>query len=251
MSLNNVEIVRASFEAWNAGDMDAFRELYDPDVIVRTAEGWPEPGPYVGREAFMAWVEQLRKTWGADTAEPISDFMDLADHVVVRMVWHGAGRGPAANIEFTIVYTVRKGRDLRPAVRLGSRRGPRGRRAAGVGVRVSPEASSRWKSPRARAAAPALWKKGGYFLGLDIGGDLPSSRTESWRRGLRGTRSGSYETAPLEWGRFVVPLWYRPMRPFCPQRPPAWKKRTIWTLADASTIAELGDEIAQAESQGG
>ena len=35
MSQENVEIVRAAFEAWNAGDMDAFRELYDPDVIVR------------------------------------------------------------------------------------------------------------------------------------------------------------------------------------------------------------------------
>ena len=53
MSQENVEIVRAFFETWNAGDMDAFRELYDPDVIVRTAEGWPESGPYVGRESYM------------------------------------------------------------------------------------------------------------------------------------------------------------------------------------------------------
>ena len=39
MSQENVEIVQAAFEAWNAGDMDAFRELYDPDVIVRIAGG--------------------------------------------------------------------------------------------------------------------------------------------------------------------------------------------------------------------
>jgi len=25
--------------------MDAFRESYDPDVIVRTDEAWPEQGP--------------------------------------------------------------------------------------------------------------------------------------------------------------------------------------------------------------
>jgi ketosteroid isomerase-like protein len=55
MSQENVEIVKAGFEAWNAGDMDAFRELYDPDLIMRAMEGWPEPGPYVGREAVMRW----------------------------------------------------------------------------------------------------------------------------------------------------------------------------------------------------
>ena len=66
MSQENVEVVRATFEAWNAGDMDAFRELHDPDVIMRTAGGWPEPGPFVGREAVMRQFEQLRETWDAD-----------------------------------------------------------------------------------------------------------------------------------------------------------------------------------------
>jgi ketosteroid isomerase-like protein len=33
MSQDNVEIVRASFEAWNVGAVDALRELYDPNVI--------------------------------------------------------------------------------------------------------------------------------------------------------------------------------------------------------------------------
>ena len=61
MSQENVEIVRAAYETWNAGDVDALRELHDPDVIiVRTPEGWPEPGPFVGREAVMRQFEQLR-----------------------------------------------------------------------------------------------------------------------------------------------------------------------------------------------
>src|SRR5437867_3879562 len=76
MSQENVEVVRASFEAWNAGDMDAFRELYDPGVILRTVEGWPEPGPYVGREAVMRLFEQNRVTWDANAVEPIGDFID-------------------------------------------------------------------------------------------------------------------------------------------------------------------------------
>jgi ketosteroid isomerase-like protein len=112
VSQKNVEIVRAGFEVWNAGDMDAFRELFDPDVILRMPEGWPEPGPYVGLEAVMRQLEQQRDTWDADTFELISDFIDAADRVVVRVIWRGAGQGPESNIEFTGVYTVRKGRIL-------------------------------------------------------------------------------------------------------------------------------------------
>jgi ketosteroid isomerase-like protein len=33
MSQENVEIMRANFEAWNAGDMDAIRERFAPNVI--------------------------------------------------------------------------------------------------------------------------------------------------------------------------------------------------------------------------
>jgi len=105
-----MEIVRAAYEAWNAGDMDALRELYDPDVITRAIEGWPEPGPYVGREAVMRWMAQLRETWDADTVELTSDFIAAGDRVAGRVIWHGAGRGPEANMGMTVVQTVRDGR---------------------------------------------------------------------------------------------------------------------------------------------
>jgi ketosteroid isomerase-like protein len=110
MSQENVEIAKAGFRAWNTGDMDALRELYEPDVVLRMPEGWPEPGPYVGREAVMRQLEQMRETWDTDTFELISDFIDVADRVLVRFIWHGAGYGPEANIEATNVFMMRKGR---------------------------------------------------------------------------------------------------------------------------------------------
>ena len=110
MSQENVEIVQAGFEAWNAGDVDAVREMAHPDVIVRYPEGWPEPGPFVGREAVTRQFERTREAWDADTMEPTSDFLHAADRVVVRFTWHGVGHGPESNIEVTGVWTVRKGR---------------------------------------------------------------------------------------------------------------------------------------------
>jgi ketosteroid isomerase-like protein len=112
MSQENVEVVKSAFEAWNAGNMDALRELQDPNVIQRPPNGWPEPGPFVGRDASMRQFEQLRETWDTDAFELISDFIDVGDRVAVRFIWHGAGHGPQANVEMTGVYTVRKGKLL-------------------------------------------------------------------------------------------------------------------------------------------
>ena len=111
MSQENLEIVRAMYEAWNAGDMDAFRELHDPDVIGRMPEGWPEP-VFVGREALMRQFAQLRETFDATSVRPISDFIDAGDRVVVRLAYHGEGHGPEMNFEMTQVFTVRNGKIL-------------------------------------------------------------------------------------------------------------------------------------------
>jgi ketosteroid isomerase-like protein len=110
MSEENVEVVRAFFEAWNAGNMEAVRDAFDPDIILRSPEDWPEPGPFVGREAVMRALEQLRETFDSDWQEPISDPIDIGDRVVVRTVWHGIGKGPELKQESTPVVTVRKRR---------------------------------------------------------------------------------------------------------------------------------------------
>jgi ketosteroid isomerase-like protein len=58
-----VEVVKAAFDAWNAGDMDRLGDMYDPNIVLHMLPGWPEPGPYVGREAVMRQWEQIRETW--------------------------------------------------------------------------------------------------------------------------------------------------------------------------------------------
>jgi len=84
--------------------------LLAPDVIQRGAEAWPEPGPWVGRDAVMLQWEQQRETFDTNALERISDFIDAGDRVVVRMVWRGVGHGPEASLELTGVHTVRRGR---------------------------------------------------------------------------------------------------------------------------------------------
>ena len=110
MSQENVEIVRAAYDAYNARDMEAFRELYDPDaIIVRALDGWPESGPFVGRETVVRGFEELRATWDRDTLENVH-LIDAGDRIVGRATWRGIGRGPELNMEQTVVFTVRKGK---------------------------------------------------------------------------------------------------------------------------------------------
>jgi ketosteroid isomerase-like protein len=109
MSQENVEIVRAAYEAWNAGDIDALRDLHHPEVIARYGAAWPEPGPFVGRDAVVRQIEQLRETWDASEAEPITDFIDASDRVVAEFIWRGTGHGPDFAFEGAAVYTMRNG----------------------------------------------------------------------------------------------------------------------------------------------
>jgi ketosteroid isomerase-like protein len=90
--------------------MDRLRDMYDPNIVLHMVPDWPEPGPYAGREAVMRQWAQLRETWDADVAEPISDFVDVGDRVVVRQIWRGFGRGPDATFDLTIIFTLREGR---------------------------------------------------------------------------------------------------------------------------------------------
>ncbi len=110
MSQENVEVVQAAFEVWNAADMEGLRALMHPDAVMRSPEGWPEPGPFVGRGAVMRQWEQLRETWHSDAFEVVSDYVDARDRVVVRFIWRAAGHGPESNIELTYVGRVRKGK---------------------------------------------------------------------------------------------------------------------------------------------
>ena len=110
MSQENVEIVRALADAWNAGDMDTYGGFLAPDVIWRVTRNWPEPGPYVGREAVLRQVRQLREAWEGDTVEAVGDFLHTGDRVAVRFVWRGLGHGPDLNLEQTCLYTVRVGK---------------------------------------------------------------------------------------------------------------------------------------------
>jgi ketosteroid isomerase-like protein len=110
MSRENVELVRASLAAWSAGQMDAFRDLHDPNVtILRFIEDWPDPAPVAGRDAVVDFYDGVR-TGDDASAEPITEFLEAAGTVAIRVLWRTSSQGHDMGMEVTVVYTVRRGK---------------------------------------------------------------------------------------------------------------------------------------------
>lgn len=107
MSQQNIEVVRESIEAYNRGDVECLRALYHPDVVLRMPAGWPEPGPFAGRDAVFSEFRRLQETWAEDSFDVLGDFLSSGDRVLARVAYRAAGSGPDAVLEITNVYTLR------------------------------------------------------------------------------------------------------------------------------------------------
>jgi steroid delta-isomerase-like uncharacterized protein len=85
----NVELVRAGFQAFNAGDADECMALAAPDLIMNLAE---LPEPQHGREAWRQGFEMMRRAF-PDLQAHIEDIFGAQDKVAVRLRFRGTHSG--------------------------------------------------------------------------------------------------------------------------------------------------------------
>jgi ketosteroid isomerase-like protein len=107
----NVELVRRSFQATCAWDVDALLRLYDPEVEYLPLTGTRvESGGYRGHEGVRGYFAEARDLW--DVLEPDGeDYRDLGDRVVVagRCRVRGRVSGAESNPACAWVIGVRDG----------------------------------------------------------------------------------------------------------------------------------------------
>ena len=102
MSQENVELVLKDLEYWNRGDMDAFVDLWDDDVVLRAAEGWPERD-FRGKDAVRTFYEGFAETVGRDSVIG-------SDSVLLQPVMCAAHSGLQGDMRFSQVTTFRDGK---------------------------------------------------------------------------------------------------------------------------------------------
>jgi ketosteroid isomerase-like protein len=113
MSQENVEIVRAAFEAWNSGGLDALAEFWDPDINWRAAEGAiDDAGELHGPEALRRHIQDWFDMFD-DLSVVVEELVDAGDDrfvAVQRMTGRAKVSGIETEIRFSVVYTVRDGK---------------------------------------------------------------------------------------------------------------------------------------------
>jgi ketosteroid isomerase-like protein len=78
--------------------MDGLIALYGKDAEIWHPEGWPEPGPTVGRRAIKRQFETVRQEW-TDGHLIVDEIEGRGDWVVARVRWQARGGESGAHVE--------------------------------------------------------------------------------------------------------------------------------------------------------
>jgi ketosteroid isomerase-like protein len=99
MSQENVEIVKAFHGLFEAGDRDAWRDYFDPDVIWDTsATTMPTAGIYHGHQGVERFFRDWLGGW-SDYRVETREYIDAGDSVVLVFRQSGIGRGSGVRTE--------------------------------------------------------------------------------------------------------------------------------------------------------
>jgi ketosteroid isomerase-like protein len=108
MSLENVEVVRRSFDAFARGDFEAAFAAHDPETEWRTAEDEPDSRTYRGLRGLRRLAGDIADPWEDrfERSVEAEEFIDCGDWIVVP--WSGRlhGRGSGVEIEVSETYAV-------------------------------------------------------------------------------------------------------------------------------------------------
>jgi steroid delta-isomerase-like uncharacterized protein len=85
----NAELVRAGFQALNAGDVGECLTFIAPDLVINLAE---LPGPQHGSETWRQGFELMRRAF-PDLQAHIEDIVAAQDKVAVRVRFRGTHAG--------------------------------------------------------------------------------------------------------------------------------------------------------------
>ena len=99
MSEENVEKVRAGFAAHNRGDLDAWLDLYDPEVEFETLL----LGTNQGKEAMRSLYDENQANQSGYTATPV-ELIDAGDKVIAVVQVGGAGAASQIALDDQIAF---------------------------------------------------------------------------------------------------------------------------------------------------
>jgi ketosteroid isomerase-like protein len=121
---NNVEIARRATASFNAGEVDAFLELFADDAeLVDNANAPDQQRAIKGRDAIRAALALWEGAFDRLRAE-VEEFTGVGDFVICQTHWIGEGKGSGISIDVRQfdLYEFREGKCVAATLGLKSKR---------------------------------------------------------------------------------------------------------------------------------
>jgi ketosteroid isomerase-like protein len=108
MSQENVEVVKAFFDAYDARNSEAVDRLLHPEADITTVSARGGLGDHWSQGTTKRYFEQLDEAWTEFRIE-IEDYRELGERVVALGVQRGAGMSSHIEVasDFAVVFVVR------------------------------------------------------------------------------------------------------------------------------------------------
>jgi ketosteroid isomerase-like protein len=125
MSKDNLAAVLEGLRLFEAFDFDAATRLWHPESRITGPEGWPERGPFEGRNAVFGQFRRLAADWGKQRISDVEVVADRAGWVVLTFRWEvqGVRSLVATATNLAAAYRVKDGRIIEGHFRWKRREG--------------------------------------------------------------------------------------------------------------------------------
>ena len=117
MSQNNVEIIRAMYDAFASGDVPSVLATLDPQIEWREADNfiYADGNPYIGPNAVLEGVfMRLATDWDGFSVAP-SEILDAGEIVVARGYYSGTHKKTGKHVQAQMAhfFTFRDGKVIK------------------------------------------------------------------------------------------------------------------------------------------
>ena len=112
MSVKNVEVVQAAYDAFRSGNLDGVGEHFAENVEWDTPDSLPLGGVVRGRSAVLGNFSEIPQYWSEFSVNP-DEYIDAGDHVVVRGVQRATGAGGSFESRYLHLFTLSDGKVVR------------------------------------------------------------------------------------------------------------------------------------------
>ena len=110
MSQENIDVVQAAFETWNANTGEPDFSFFHPELVYHPRADEPDPSAHVGRDEyerlFLGFVESF-----SEVTVEVLELIDAGDRVIASTVVHArlSASGADVNDAYVFVYKLRDG----------------------------------------------------------------------------------------------------------------------------------------------